>query len=119
MTTGVLLAAVLALGIGGGFVWLLQRSVASRGTDPYAPESADATEYLRSGLALHPDVEVKDGIEEEVRPAAACAAHLRVEAMNGTQVDTELAAMVRGHLAELWAAPARLEGLYLVPEEKR
>lgn len=61
----------------------------------------------------------KGGIDEEVRTPAACAAHLRVQSMNGTQVDTELAAMVRGHLADLWAAPARLEGLYLVPEEQR
>lgn len=87
------------------------------GRDPYPPEAAEA-----------PDVvdEVHDGYQraqyftgEETSALVACVAHLKVCAMNDSQVALELALMAKGDLSDLWSAPARLGEFYVAPEVDR
>lgn len=81
---------------------------------------ADGVEraYRQTGLAFG-WLRAKPFTGEERPARRLCVAHLRVGGLTDTQVADELIRIVNAGLADLWAAPARLEALYLVPEVER
>lgn len=86
------------------------------GSAPEAPDPV-AADFEQTGIALADGVQ--DGTGEETPVLRLCVAHLRVCGMSDFTIACELTSMVNAGLAELWAAPARLEALYLVPEVER
>lgn len=89
-----------------------------RDPGPYPSEAAEAPDPVDSAaghaIQVIRPAAVKSSTGEEAQ--SACAAHLKVCAMNDTRVALALAVMARGELADLWSAPARFEPFYVGPE---